>query len=293
MRVLLTIPHYVRPPDAESYSARQHGALDGKVESRVAGLAACLTALNTLFQPERVVIEQRSATAKAMPAAAPIKVDILICTARAAHILDLLPAGMPPLTHAATESAPELIGFTCHDYLRRNLGQYDYYGYLEDDLVLHDPLWFMKLAWFNNTVGDDKLLQPNRFEAGRGKLVPKVYVDGDLAEHVTAPFQDIRSSPTLNLDVLGQRIRFERTLNPHSGCFFLNARQMGQWARQPHFNDRQSRFIGPLETAASLGIMRTFKVYKPAPAHADFLEIQHHGAGYLDQLCRGSEGVGS
>ncbi len=84
--------------------------------------------------------------------------------------------------------------------------------------------------------------------------------------------------------MLGRRVVFERARNPHAGCFFLNARQMAFWASRPHFADRQSRFIGPLETAASLGILRTFAVYKAAPPCADFLEVRHHGTGYLAQL---------
>ena len=31
---------------------------------------------------------------------------------------------------------------------------------------------------------------------------------------------------------------------------------MSHWVSQPHFLDHASRFIGPLETAATLGIMR-------------------------------------
>jgi hypothetical protein len=150
--------------------------------------------------------------------------------------------------------------------------------------VLHDPWLFLKLAWFNAALGDDKVLQPNRFEMGLNFPVSKVYVDGDLGTHCTAPFQDLSDQPEQALEVLGQRVVFGRARNPHSGCFFLNARQMAHWVRQPHFADRQSRFIGPLETAASLGVMRTFKVYKPAPPHADFLEVQHHPTGYLAQL---------
>jgi hypothetical protein len=80
-----------------------------------------------------------------------------------------------------------------------------------------------------------------------------------------------------------------RTRNPHSGCFFLNARQMTHWAGQPYFGARESRFIGPLESAATLGLMRTFKVYRPAPANADFLEVQHAGTGYLERLRPGAE----
>jgi hypothetical protein len=73
----------------------------------------------------------------------------------------------------------------------------------------------------------------------------------------------------------------ERALNPHSGCFFLTAAQMKRWAESAHFLDRDTRFIGPLESAATLGIMRTFKVYKPARNSANFFEIEHRDDAFI------------
>jgi hypothetical protein len=122
------------------------------------------------------------------------------------------------------------------------------------------------------------------FEAGLNTLVPRVYVDGDLAEGATAPFQNVHDSGPLTGEVLGRMVQFQPALNPHSGCFFLNARQLEHWARQPHFTDHESRFLGPLESAATLGIIRTSKVYRPAVADADFPDVQHFGTGYLEQL---------
>jgi hypothetical protein len=83
-----------------------------------------------------------------------------------------------------------------------------------------------------------------------------------------------------------QAVSFKRPLNPHSGCFFLNAEQMEYWAKQPYFLDRDCGFIGPLESAASLGIMKTFKIYKPTASHANFLEIQHFGSGFINLIGR-------
>jgi hypothetical protein len=216
---------------------------------------------------------------------------VVICTTGGRHLLGELPAVRACCEHRETDTAPELLGFACHDVLRERLGRYDYYCYLEDDLVLHDPWLFTKLAWFCRHAGNDCLLQPNRFEAGLGHLVAKVYVDGDLTRDVTAPFQNIDDAPTLELEALGRRVVFRRPLNPHSGCFFLDARQMDRWANGPAFADRASRFIGPLETAATLGIMRTFRVYKPDLAHADFLEVRHHATGYLSRLCAADGGA--
>lgn len=288
MRLLVTIPHYVRPA-AEGDEGRTYGSLAPDPSPRLHALTACLTALHQLFNPGPCFIHHGRRTAHRAEPAVPYALDVVICTTRGCHLLDHLPGVGRYFHHHATDAEPMLLGFACHDVLRDRLGAYDFYCYLEDDLILHDPWLFLKLAWFNRHVGDDKLLQPNRYEAGLNHLVPKVYVDGDLDPAVTAPFQDPAGSGTLAADVLGVRVHFQRTLNPHSGCFFLNARQMAHWASQPHFGDHASRFIGPLETAASLGIMRTFRVYRPAPSHADFLEIQHAGTGYLERLCPGPQ----
>jgi hypothetical protein len=284
MRILFAIPHYVRPPAEGRPGEGRYAALNAGPDQRAAALAACLSALHALFSPGRCLIDHGSKTARVVAAAVPHTLDVVLCTTGGRHALDRLSFEPRYFSHRETAAEPELLGFACHDVLAERLGGYDYYCYLEDDLVLHDPWFFLKLAWFSAGAGDDRVLQPNRFEAGLGYPTPKVYVDGDLAPHCTAPFIRAGDTPLEALDVLGQRVVFERARNPHSGCFFLNARQMAHWVRQPHYADRQSRFIGPLETAATLGILRTFVVYKPAGPCADFLEVQHHGTGYLAQL---------
>ena len=125
------------------------------------------------------------------------------------------------------------------------------------------------------------MLQPNRYEISPQGAVFKAYIDGDLNVTATSKFQNVEEQPQLLGKIMEQRISFERALNPHSGCYFLNGEQMAHWAKQSHFLDRDTSFIGPLESAATLGIMRTFRVYKSTPAYANFLEIQHFGASFL------------
>jgi hypothetical protein len=76
-------------------------------------------------------------------------------------------------------------------------------------------------------------------------------------------------------------VAFERWTNPHSGCFFLNAAQIEKWASSPGFLDGDCSFAGPLESAASLGVMKNFRIYKPAFPNAGFLEIRHMHNRYL------------
>ncbi len=290
MRLLVTIPHYARPETSDSEKPL-YRSLATDSSPRVQALTACLTALHSLYNGGHWFIDHATREAKRAEPILPCTLDVVICTTRGYHLLDRLPVDPCYFSHQPSDAEPLLLGFACQAVLRERLGQYDWYGFLEDDLILRDPWHFIKLAWFIRQAGEDKVLQANRFEAGLIQSTAKVYVDGPLARRVTAPFQDVDDSPSLVAEVLGAPVRFARTLNPHSGCFFLNARQMAHWAAQPHFLDHDSRFIGPLETTATLGIMRTFKVYRPAPENADFLEVQHFGTSYLEKLRSNQEGT--
>ncbi len=83
------------------------------------------------------------------------------------------------------------------------------------------------------------------------------------------------------MPLFGQSLVFQRVSNPHSGCFFLNAAQLARWMEQPDFAVPSTVFGGPLESAATLGIMRHFRVYKSARENAAFLEIEHLDPRYL------------
>src|SRR5262249_10632455 len=137
-------------------------------------------------------------------------------------------------------------------------------------------------AWFNGVAGDEALLGPNRFEVAPGQVVHKLYIDGNMADPSISPrFQDAADRPMVEAEALGRRFRFQRVNNTHSGAFFLNARQMAHWAAQPHFLDRDAGFADPMASAATLGVMRAFRLYKPARENAGFLELRHLSNRYL------------
>jgi hypothetical protein len=284
MNILFTIPHYFRPLGGKALDGREHGSVALTAQPRIAALTECISAVHLRLGSGRCVLDHAGKRARRIEPNKSDHIDVVVCTAGNHHLLDQidLPSGW--LEHRPTSAEPLLLGYACHAVLRERLGRYDYYCYLEDDIILTDPWLFRKLTWFNRRFGAGKLLQPNRFESGPHPLVRKVYVDGELAARCTALYQDMSVEPELAETLLGERVVFRRTLNPHSGCFFLSASQMEQWSRQPYFLDHATSFIGPLESAASLGIMRTFQVYKPALENGDFLEIRHHGTAYLDMI---------
>lgn len=284
MRLLFAIPHHFDPGPAKAPGNRagRHGSLRRDPRPRLAALAACIASLHQHFGERQCMLDIASKTA--LPAAQDLaaEVDVLVCTTRGRHLLDKLPLPKNLWQHQATDAEPLLLGFEAQAALAARLGIYDWYCYLEDDLLLHDPLFFAKLAWFTAYAGDEALLQPNRYERAAAGHFHKAYVDGDLADRVTAPFQDVADRPTLTGLFLDRTVRFGRARNPHSGCWFLNSRQMERFARHPAFLRRDDiRFVGPLESAATLGVMQAFRVYKPAPACAGFLEVEHHGTSFL------------
>lgn len=285
MRLLIAIPHYYRDHGGRApHDGRFHASVAGDAASRVAALRACIAAAHQLFGPAQRIIDQVTLIAHPANELTAGQVDIVVCTQGDAHLLGDL--GLPPGTyaHRPTECPPQLLGFECHAALRDGLGRYDYYAYLEDDLVCRDPWMLHKLDWFNRHLGDELLLQPNRYEVRPPGFVVKAYLDGALRRELTAAYQDLDDTPELASWFLGQPLTFRRPSNPHAGCFFLNARQMQRWAARSDFLDRATDFIGPLESAATLGVLRAFRIYKPSLENANFLEIEHHGTAFIDQL---------
>jgi hypothetical protein len=277
MRLLFAIPHFF-----DRAGGARHGSLAADPTPRLQALTNSLAAIQQLFgRPQCVIDIARRTTTPANQLTA-LTADVVVCTTGGKHLLDRVALGAGYFTHLATTAEPRLLGFECHAALRDRLGAgYDYYCYLEDDLFIRDPLFFVKLRWFADRFGEEALLMPNRYEVARDRIVHKAYVDGPIRERASAAFQDVSVAPELEAEALGLRLLFRRVTNPHSGAFFLTAAQMAAWAAKPYFLDRDTSFIGPLESAATLGVARTFRVYKPAAETAAFLELEHPGTGFL------------
>lgn len=284
MRILVAIPHYF-DLEGDSSGAFRHGSLARDPAPRIEALSSCIASLRQLFGTPQVMIE--IATRRGVPVNQRFtasKLDIVVCTTRGRHLLPHLSVPPASYAHRPSDVEPLLLGFECHAALYERIGEYDYYSYLEDDLVVTDPWLFAKLSWFRDQVGPESVLQPNRYEVARGGVAWKAYLDGDLDPEIASTFQDRSERPELRASFLGVDARFVRPLNPHSGCFFLGNDQMRAWALRGDFLDRDCGFVGPLESAASLGLMRAFRVYKPAPEVASFLEIAHFGTGFIGNL---------
>ena len=279
MRILFAIPHY--------YTAEgggRHGSEGGDAERRVRATRLCLAALQQTFSESQGLSDGRGGVS--LHAANPnlrATITIALCTTGDSHLVPHLEGC--PFNHIRTNAEPMYLGFECHKVLRSGLGRYDWFGYLEDDLRLADGLFFQKLAWFNREFGDEAVLQANRFEIADEPAPYKLYIDGNLSDPTLTPaLQQIEEERHIVATALGERLVFQRVDNPHSGCFFVNAAQLAHWAAQPDFAAPSTRLFGPLESAATLGIIQYFRAYKPARENAAFLEIEHLDHRYLGKI---------
>ena len=276
-RVLVAIPHFFRAGVDDA-----HGSTAGLARPRILALAQCLRALRTLFDSpqESWLRGDDRLIARPCNQARRLALDIVVCTTGDAHLLDRLPLPAGCFRHHPTDCDPRLLGFECHAVLRDGLGRYDTFAYLEDDLVLHDPSFFEKLAWLGTALGADEVLQPLRYEAVLDAAeLKKVYIDVEMPVPAGSALAETRE-----VGWFGGRVRLRRAGNPHAGCFFLDERRMRRWVSQRHFLDRDTSFVGPLESAATLGLLRTFKVFKPALENANILEVQHAGQVWSRKL---------
>lgn len=280
MKILITIPHYYNS-DGNSI----HGSGKKNPQPRIQALFACICNLHTLFGKSQCMIDIRDKKIISVNNNFAHDIDIVICTTDNKHLLEHIK--MPKNFYSHSSSIlenPKYLGFECQKILKENLGKYDYYCFMEDDLIISDPFFFEKIKWFNKGTESTNILLPNRYETSlRGKVL-KAYVDGDINPRATENYQNIIEFSHLHSDFLGEKVIFQRPLNPHSGCYFLNQEQMENWINQPHFLDMDAGFISPLESAATLGIMKTFRVYKPVLQNACFLEIQHFGDMFLSLI---------
>jgi hypothetical protein len=287
-RVLFVIPHYFAPGNGF------YGSTGSDSAARVAALERVIGGLHQslgsrqaflLWLQQHIPGKGNGHLVHANESFSS-ELDVVICTTGSSHLVSglNLPRGL--FHHQETSVEPMKLGFAAHQVLKENLGKYDWYCYLEDDLLITDPLFMTKLEWFIQENGEETTLAPHRFERSLKQPVHKLYHDGLVRPDFTAAWQDVTDRQFLDAELLGRKLRFERWPNPHSGCFFLNARQIERWASQPYFGDDDSTFAGPLESAASLGIIKTFRQYKPSPGNAGFLELEHLHPRYLGEALK-------
>ena len=277
MRILLAIVHHWNPQ-----GGGQHQSLRADPQPRIEALQQQLLCLRRLGRGQSMLHMQDRAVYPANDAFRH-SIDVKLITDGEHHVLDRLPESYQGcFEHVATQPAhSKLLGFEAQRVLADALPEdYDLYGYLEDDLLIHDPCFFQKIHWFTELMGPECLLLPQRLEFSPvPHRVDRFYIDGPIAEADLRPLVP-QAGPVRLVQWAGTQIPFEPPLNPHAGCFFLSHGQLSHWVQQPWWQDGDTSFISPLESAATLGIAKSFELFKPCLSHAAWLEVQHYGTSF-------------
>lgn len=267
MRVLLAIIHYFKAEEASRHSStdahrrdQRAGVLRDVIDSwrGTFGATTTINIEHKRFERLRGAVDG---------------LDIAVVTNGTDHLLDEEHAKLRGVRHVpAKVENPRMLGFAAQRLFADARNAYDLFCYSEDDLRVADPAFVAKIGAFQDAFGPRRLLMPNRFEWNRRGPTLKTWIDGDLRPGVTERWRNaLPDEEFLRLE----RTTFRRALNPHAGFHALSAVQLAHWMRQPHFGDGDCGFISPLESAATLGVMKTFPIYKSFGVDAGFLELEH------------------
>lgn len=150
--------------------------------------------------------------------------------------------------------------------------------YLEDDLVIADPLYADKLLWFAERTGHRAVLMPHRFELTGSAEVARLFIDGPINRTTVARHQNPVADVARGRFWNGQEVRFDVASNPHAGTFALTAPQRERVCQEA---PDPVRFVGPLETVATGTLLGCLPVWKPAWACREFLLLEHAHPSFL------------
>ena len=284
MKVRICIPHYFKPSDNQSGygSTRQTPRI-----TRVLSLGRCLGSLLNLQRSQRNCLFSMADQAidhfglePTQPAIEPLKLEITVCTDGKNELSEVLHEYRDFIQVKRFElDDPRKLPIATRDWLLKGdqNDDDDLYAYLEDDIVINDRDFFDKQLWFLERTEGSHCLMPHRYELIFRRNVGRLLIDGPLRPKLVRKF----STPQSNVARGSYRgivsIAFDIPENPHSGMFVVSRDQKDILANQELPCDG---FISPLETAATLTVLNSFKVCKPSIDCYDFLTVEHGHASF-------------
>jgi len=288
VKVLFVIPHFYRGMGVNTRYA-SHSVL--KKEQRIQALDRLIFQIYGLFGAMHIgTLDHANARLTPLRSVTQFEFDIVICTTGRNHLLYDISCPASYYHQVDIESEPILLGFAAQKMMLELSGQYDYYCYLEDDIIINDPYFFVKLDYFNSQAPERHLLLPQRYETPwiQGKLKKYYYskLYSDLGYHKQG-----EKVPAYRFDFLGKTIKLKQPGLVHAGCYFLTARQFDLLAETEAFANHEGILLdNALDAAASNAIGRHFIVFKADVDNMDYFEVEHGVGNMFDQIMLGPDG---
>ncbi len=164
---------------------------------------------------------------------------------------------------------PMFVGFRIQENLVNQVESFDWFIFIEDDIVINDAFFIEKLENFNQSCGyEDAVLLPHRYEIDKGiKQYIDLTIDTELAWNKLSI-----------VNISG--IKFAEYTNPHAGMYCLSQTQLRRWIKSGRSWRNQELIVGPLESAVTFCLLECFALYKPHPDNLRFLEVRHYDTKY-------------
>jgi hypothetical protein len=270
MRLLVTIAHYFKASGGQS----SLGSGDLPLP-KVAALNAAIAALYRYYGPNRSSLDADDPQGQSVHNGDVL--DIVVMTKQDGNLLDDIGIDKSAYSISYCDCEPHMLPFEAQRIMRERAGRYDMYAYMEDDLIVDDPAFFDKIAWFAREFGPRAILLPIRYEFSSTGLPAKISLSRRLSLKNQAPFRTGEAPATLRGHWRGSEQSFARPANPHAGCYALTSAQLDAWIASPTFFDRDTSWIDPLVSGATLSVGKEFTIYMPSAPDPWFLQIEHYG----------------
>ena len=167
------------------------------------------------------------------------------------------------------ECDPMLVEFRLQEEFVEKVEEFDWFLFIEDDIVLYDAFTIEKLEKFNQESGyENAILYPNRYEMYQGT---KRYIDLTIE-------QPLSWNQLSSVEIEG--VKFAEFSNPHAAFYCLSRKQMKQWIKSGRVFKNQVVNVGPLESAATFCLLECFSIYKPHPSNLNYFEVRHYDSKY-------------
>lgn len=167
------------------------------------------------------------------------------------------------------ECDPMFVGFRLQEEFVNKVDEFDWFLFIEDDIILYDSFTIEKLEKFNRQSGyESAILYPNRYEMYEGtKRYIDLTIDTDLAWNQLSAVEI-------------ENVKFAEFTNPHAAFYCLSRKQMKQWIKSGRSWKNQVVSVGSLESAATFCLLECFSIYKPHPSNLNYFEVRHYDHKY-------------
>lgn len=175
----------------------------------------------------------------------------------------------------SSQQDPMYVEYDAFDVFSKRKDEFDYFMFLEDDIILNDSCFVEKIKKFNSISPEKNyVLLPHRYEYYNGF---KSYFD-QCSMSKNGPRSNSYSE---HLKLVSDDAVFTIFENSHSAFYCLNKEQMMIWIKSGYQWKNKIAAVGLLESAATFCMYENFEFFKPHPCNMFYLEVQHWGNKHI------------